>query len=105
MSFADQMREVAVRLAKYAQSRAVALEHELLEVEARKREIEAQLDAAKFAHQRLKDFIPMRAGGFQCPGCWIERETISALRPTCGGTDKKDIFKCDTCNYEFPLRL
>jgi DNA-directed RNA polymerase subunit M/transcription elongation factor TFIIS len=103
MSFADQIHEVAVRLATYGQSRAAALKQELLKVEARKRELEAQLHVAKFAHQRLRDFVPTRGSEFQCPRCWIEHETLSALRPTSRGTGN-EIFECDTCQYEFVLR-
>ena len=43
MSFADQIHEVAVRLATYAQNRAAALKQELLQAEVRKRELETQL--------------------------------------------------------------
>lgn len=53
MSFADQIYETAVRLAKYAQSSGVALQQELSLIEARKREVEVQLRAANLAHERL----------------------------------------------------
>jgi hypothetical protein len=100
MSFADQIHEVAVRLATYGQSRAAALKQELLQVEARKRELEKQLQVAKLAHQRLREFVPTFGGKFHCPRCWIEYKTLSALRPIAGGTGN-DIFGCNSCKYEF----
>jgi hypothetical protein len=103
MSFADQLYEAAVRLAKYAQSHAAALRQELVEVEARKRELEAQFHTAKFAQERLQGFAPTRENELQCPRCWIEHETLSSLRPTSRGTGN-DVFECNTCKYEFVLR-
>jgi hypothetical protein len=100
MSFADQIREVAVRLATYGQSRAAALKQELLQVEARKRELETQLQVANLAYQRLRDFLPTLGGEFQCPRCWIEHDTLSALRSVSGGTGN-NIFRCNNCKYEF----
>jgi hypothetical protein len=100
MSFADQIHEVAVRLATYGQSRAAALKQELLQVEARKRELETQLQVANLAYQRLRDFVQTRGGKFQCPRCWIEHDTLSALTPIAGATGD-DIFGCNTCKYEF----
>jgi DNA-directed RNA polymerase subunit M/transcription elongation factor TFIIS len=104
MSIADQIYEVAVRLAKYAQSHAAALQKELVELEARKRELEAQLHTAKFTYERLQDFVPPRGSDFQCPRCWIEHETLSVLRPTSRGAGNTHIFECKTCEYEFTLR-
>jgi hypothetical protein len=39
---------------------AAALEQELLQIEMRKREVEAQLHTANFAHKRFADFLPIR---------------------------------------------
>jgi len=103
MSFSDQICEVAVRLAKYAQTHATALQKELV-LEARKRELEAQLHIAKFGFERLQDFVPMRGTDFQCPRCWIEQETISTLQPASRGTGKSHTFGCNTCMFEFALR-
>jgi DNA-directed RNA polymerase subunit M/transcription elongation factor TFIIS len=104
MSFDDQIYAVAVRLAKYAQTHAAALQEELVELEARKRVLDAQLHTAKFAHERLHDFVPMRGNDFQCPRCWIEHETLSVLRPTSRGAGNTHIFECKTCEYAFTLR-
>jgi DNA-directed RNA polymerase subunit M/transcription elongation factor TFIIS len=104
MSFADQIYGVAVRLAKYAQNHAAVLQQELVQVEARKRELEARFHTAKFAQERLQQFVPTRGSEFQCPRCWIEHETLSALRPTRRGSGNTDIFECNRCKYEFALQ-
>jgi hypothetical protein len=73
-------------------------------LEARERELEAQLHSAKFAFERLQDFVPMDGTNLQCPRGWIEHETLSALRPTSHGSGNRSIFECDTGKYEFTLR-
>jgi DNA-directed RNA polymerase subunit M/transcription elongation factor TFIIS len=103
MSFADKLYETAVRLAKYAQSSAAALEEELLQLEMRKREVEAQLDAANLAHQRLADFFPIRGADFQCPRCWIDHGTVSNLQMTAKNTSSTENYRCGTCHFEFSL--
>jgi hypothetical protein len=59
--------ETAVRLANCAQSSSAALEEELLQIEMRKRKMEAQLHSASLAHKRLADFVPIRRADFQSP--------------------------------------
>jgi DNA-directed RNA polymerase subunit M/transcription elongation factor TFIIS len=104
MSFGDQIIGIAVRLAKNAQAHAAALQEELAELEARKRELEVQLHTAKFAHERLHDFVPICGTDFHCPRCWIEHQTLSVLGLTSRGTGNTQIFECSTCKYEFTLR-
>ena len=82
MSLADQIHEIAVRLSTYGKGRAAALKQELRKVEAHKRELETELQVANLAHQRLRGFVPTLGGKFQCPRCWIEYGTLSALRPS-----------------------
>src|SRR5262249_45833032 len=50
---------------------------EHLQIEMRKREVEAQLDAANLAHKRLANFLPIRGANFQYPRCWIDHGTVS----------------------------
>jgi hypothetical protein len=57
--------ETAVRLANCAQSNAAALEEKLLQIEIRKREVEAQLHIASLAHKRRPaDFVPIHRADF-----------------------------------------
>jgi len=104
MSFADQLYETAVRLAKYAQNSASALEEERLQIEMRKREVEAQLDAANLAHKRLANFLPIRGSDFQCPRCWIDHGTASNLQMTAKNKSSTENFRCGMCHFEFSLR-
>jgi hypothetical protein len=103
MSFAGQLYETAGRLAKYAQSSAAALEEERLQIEMRKREVEAQLDAANFAHKRLANFVPIRGGDFQCPRCWIDHGTASNLQTTAKNRSSTENFRCGTRHFESSL--
>jgi hypothetical protein len=103
MSFAGQLYETAGRLAKYAQSSAAALEEERLQIEMRKREVEAQLDAANFAHKRLANFVPIRGADFQCPRCWIDHRTASNLQTTAKNRSSTENFRCGTRHFEFFL--
>ena len=74
------------------------------ELENRKLEIEARLDAAKYALQRLSSFVSVRGTEFQCPRCWILNEAIASLRPIDGETKDQDSFRCIVCESEFGLR-
>jgi hypothetical protein len=74
MSFAGQLYETAGRLAKYAQSSAAALEEERLQIEMRKREVEAQLDAANFAHKRLATLYRYAGPTFNVPAAGLITE-------------------------------
>jgi hypothetical protein len=104
MSFAGQLYETAGRLAKYAKSSAAALEEECLQIERRKREVEAQLDAANFAHKRLANFVPIRGADFQCPRCWIDHGTTSNLQTTAKNRSSTENFRCGTRHFESSLR-
>jgi hypothetical protein len=104
MSFAGQLYETAGRLAKYAKSSAAALEEECLQIERRKREVEAQLDAANFAHRRLANFVPIRGADFQCPRCWIDHGTTSNLQTTAKNRSSTENFRCGTRHFESSLR-
>ena len=92
------------RLAKYAQSSAAALEEERLQIEMRKREVEAQLDAANFAHKRLANFVPIRGADFQCPRCWSDHRTASNLQTTAKNRSSTENFRCGTRHFESSLR-
>jgi hypothetical protein len=50
----------------------------LAELENRTLEMEARLDATKFALQRLSSFVSVRGNELQCPRCWILNEAIAS---------------------------
>ena len=70
---------------------AVALEEELLQIEMRKREVEAQLHSASLAHKRLCRFCPDTRGPTFNPRCWIDHGTASNLQRTSKRTSSTEI--------------
>lgn len=105
MSHPIQLTDLAQEIATNASGRAAALQHELLQIETRKGEVEAQLHAANLAYERLSSFVPVRGGNLQCPRCWIDRETVASLRPVGGGTRGLDIFECTNCYAQLTLHV
>jgi hypothetical protein len=104
MSHAEQLIEIATELAMDVKGEVATLQRRLAELENRKLEIEARLDAAKYALQRLSSFVSVRGTEFQCPRCWILNEAIASLRPIDGETKDQDSFRCIVCESEFGLR-
>jgi hypothetical protein len=95
----------AAHIAKTMQGVIPELEAELREIEERKIEISTKLNAAKFAQKHLLDFRPRISEDFQCPRCWLQNETRSALVRV-PGTNTDDILRCHACGSEYliPLR-
>jgi hypothetical protein len=75
------------------------LEAQEAEIERRKAEIKAQLEAARLAHKRLLNFRPCIGTDFQCPRCGIVKEIGSTLRPIPSSTSD-DIMRCGTCGLD-----
>jgi hypothetical protein len=85
--------------------RRIALEGELAEVERRRSEIMAQLDAAVAADARYDTFKPTIGGENQCPRCWMYDGERASVRPI-RGTSDEDVFRCNRCErtYSYPFR-
>jgi len=94
----------AAYLAKSMQGAAPELEAELREIERRKIEIVAKLNAAKFAQKHLLDFRPRVGRDFQCPRCWLQNETRSAL-VAAPGTNTDNILRCHACGADYLIPL
>jgi transposase-like protein len=105
MSHADQLIEIATELAMDTKDNVADLRRKLSAVEAAKLEIEARLDTANHALERLSSFVSIRGSDLQCPRCWIENEVIAILRPASGGPGGHDNFRCETCKSEFNLQI
>ena len=58
------------------------LELELVAIEQRRIETEAELKAAKLARTRLLDFRPRLGHGYQCPHCWISKPNAISAEPS-----------------------
>jgi hypothetical protein len=96
MSHAEQLIEIATELAMDVKGEAATLQRRLAELENRKLEMEARLDAAKFALQRLSSFVSVRGNDLQCPRCWILNEAPANLQPIDGGTKDQAFAKASS---------
>ena len=92
MSHADQLIEIATELAMDAKDNVADLQRKLSAVEAAKLQIEAHLETATHALERLSSFVSMRGSDLQCPRCWINTEVIASLRPASGGNTDHSTF-------------
>ncbi len=99
------LADEAAYIAENMQGAVPALEAERRDIEERKIEIDAKLNAAKFAQEHLLDFRPRIGRDFQCPRCRVQHETRSALVAV-PGTSTDDILRCDACgaDYLIPVR-
>jgi hypothetical protein len=105
MSHADQLIEIATELAMDAKDNVADLQRKLSVVETAATELEARLQTAKHALERLSSFVSIRGSDLQCPRCWINNEVIATLQPASGGPSGHDNFRCDTCKSDFNLQI
>ena len=105
MSHADQLIEIATELAMDAKDNVAELQRKLSAVETAKLEIEARLNTANHALERVSSFVSIRGSDLQCPRCWINNEVIASLRPASGGPSAHDNFRCETCKSDFNLQI
>ncbi len=102
MSIEKVLLDEAACTANRLEGGVAALEAELLAIEQRRIETEAELKAARLARTRLLDFRPRLEHGYQCPHCWIENEMQSTLRSV-PSTTSDDILRCYSCGSEFVI--
>jgi hypothetical protein len=93
MSIEKILLDDTARMANSLEGGVAALEAELVAIEQRRIETEAELKTAKLARTRLLDFRPRPGHGYQCPHCWIQNETQSTLRPMASVTSD-EILSC-----------
>lgn len=98
MSIAGVLTGIAGDIAQEAKARGAQLKTELEQIEARKAEIEAKLNAIRGLPERLFHYGRHLGADFQCPLCWIEHEKSSRMTPT-----PDDSFRCDACNSTFKV--
>ena len=99
MSVVQQLSDLATEIAEEMQQRRSALEAELINLKARKREIEDELRATDLGRERLSHFQVNINGKYQCPNCWVRHEIKSTLTPVPSDT-KDDFFRCGRCGCE-----
>ena len=86
-----------------ASGNAPQLEAQLCTLEARKRELELELQSARLAKSRGDTFIISSGLDTYCPKCWIKEERQATLRPIPSQQSRIDLFRCDHCNYQYEV--
>lgn len=81
------------------EGRRPALEAELREIERRKLQVNAELEATHIARHRLVNFRPRFGADYQCPRCWVHHETRSRLESV-GSDTRDDILRCRQCGAD-----
>lgn len=105
MSVANLLIQEASRVSANARYRAEGLQIEKRNLETRLSQIQAQLDAADFALDRLNSYRPIIGDDLQCFRCWMETGRQSVLSPIGGGTTKEDLYRCHTCGLDYSVRI
>jgi hypothetical protein len=103
--FIVQLEQLAADIAHVAQSRIEHLKKEIEEAEQLKAKAQAELDMAKAAASQVDTFEPEFGGNYQCPYCWVRRDTRSALKPIPSSESNVDRFRCITCDAEIDLEV
>jgi hypothetical protein len=85
MLFAEQVRVAAMRAAEKIRRQA---------------EADGDIEGASLAYERLARFEPEIHGTLQCPACWIQHGTQTALvmMPALGPAATTR-FKCEGCDF------
>ena len=78
MSVVQELSDLAIEIAEEMERRRSGLQAELLKIEARKRDIEADLRATDLIRERLSRFRVIINGDYQCPNCWGGTNQIEA---------------------------
>jgi hypothetical protein len=104
MTAAKMLYDAASLIASELQRETPALEAELVKMEARKSQIIAEIQAAKFASQRLASFRLTVNGDFLCAQCWMFDGVETLLKPI-GSDDETDRYRCRKCYFELPIPI
>jgi hypothetical protein len=103
MPIGTELRKIANEIADRMQQRGAQLQHEIENLETVLARKKAELDTTDRVHDRLADFAIQVGSDYQCPACWIERETRSSLTPLGGGTRSEESFRCRACGRRFNI--
>lgn len=105
MDAAQFLAEAAQQHAARTEANARKLDLEQQDIEARQRQIEIELHAARHAVQRALNFQARAGSDFFCPKCWIDRGRRAVLFEV-SGSRTHNIMRCNECpaQYDIPLR-
>jgi hypothetical protein len=100
----NQISQLAREIATRLQNQKAAVEAEFQVTQLKLAEIQAKLDAAKVAHNRLANFKVERGADYNCPRCHIMDGAdgiLSAKNHPVGATDiTANLFRCNKCPLE-----
>lgn len=100
-SFVARVNQIAADEARVAESRIENLKNQIKEAEQIKARAQTELDMARSAMSQLGSFQPDVGGIYQCPLCWMRRDTRSDLTPIPSTEEGADLFRCTSCDAEF----
>lgn len=103
MNIEQALQQALTELERELQSKKSAFAKELADIEARRTELIAELDAISSFPERRRSFVSRLGRDYQCPRCWIVKESESSMRPVPNSTDD-DYFECRVCGYELVVR-
>lgn len=92
----DAFTAMANEIAKQRETNLSRLQKELLEIEAKKLELERSIKSVRLARQRLHDYGAIFGSDFPCPRCWIDYEARNPMSSRPSDT-RDDIWQCDHC--------
>lgn len=98
MGIADRLFAEAQEIAEQYERGAMGLEREILNLQTQLQDKKAALHLARAAHERARNFVPMRGADFYCPICWITKEENAVVRPIPAG-----LMCCIVCGERFAV--
>ena len=98
----EALLRFAYEIALRHEAQIPQLNDDLIDIEAKKTEIQRELHTARLAKKRANDYNPVFGRHFRCPGCWIYNETSSTMHPI--PSDKgSDNWQCDSCKQIYTI--
>jgi hypothetical protein len=103
MNIEQALQQALTDLERELQSKKSAFARELGEIDARRTQLIAELDAIGRLPERRRSFVSRIGRDYQCPCCWIVKESESSIQPVASSTDD-DHFECRACGYKLLVR-
>jgi hypothetical protein len=104
MSIIQVVLEIANEYATSLDRRMPTIQKELADMEAQKAQTEAQLDSARNALKRSREFPLLLRREPICPYCWIDSGRKASLRALGRAPDDDPhltVFRCNSCERAF----
>jgi hypothetical protein len=89
----------AAGLGRRYEQQVPRIEGELVSIQAKLEEVEADLQLANSAMKRTASFQADVEGTLQCPDCWVVHGVHSSMEPRPSDGGKEDLFTCPKCHH------